>query len=126
MDLIRCPKNLIIGNRKLLKNGNGMVFGVPGSGKSYNEKSEMGQVLCFSTDDIIVIDPMSEYKDIAAAWGGTVYQSVPVCRKCILCQSIPCAGCGSGYRPVCGRKAEFAYAICEQALKPTLPLPAAT
>ena len=47
-----------------------MVFGVPGSGKSYNEKSEMGQVLCFSTDDIIVIDPMSEYKDIAAAWGG--------------------------------------------------------
>ena len=53
-----------------MKNGNGVVFGVPGSGKSYNEKSEMGQVLCFSTDDIIVIDPMSEYKDIAAAWGG--------------------------------------------------------
>lgn len=57
-------------NRKLLKNGNGMVFGVPGSGKSYNEKSEMGQVLCFSKDDIIVVDPMGEYKDIAAAWGG--------------------------------------------------------
>ena len=36
--------------------------------------------------------------------GRTVYQSVPVCRKCILCQSLPCAGCGSGYRPVCGRK----------------------
>lgn len=47
-----------------------MVFGVPGSGKSYNEKSEMGQVLCFSKDDIIVVDPMGEYKDIAAAWGG--------------------------------------------------------
>lgn len=44
----KVSKNLIIGNRKLLKNGNGMVFGVPGSGKSYNEKSEMGQVLCFS------------------------------------------------------------------------------
>ncbi len=39
----KVSKNLIIGNRKLLKNGNGMVFGVPGSGKSYNEKSEMGQ-----------------------------------------------------------------------------------
>ena len=38
----KVSKNLIIGNRKLLKNGNGMVFGVPGSGKSYNEKSEMG------------------------------------------------------------------------------------
>ena len=37
----KVSKNLIIGNRKLLKNGNGMVFGVPGSGKSYNEKSEM-------------------------------------------------------------------------------------
>lgn len=47
-----------------------MVFGVPGSGKSYNEKSEMGQVLCFSKDDIIVVDPMGEYKGIAAAWGG--------------------------------------------------------
>ena len=44
----KVSKNLIIGNRKLLKNGNGIVFGVPGSGKSYNEKSEMGQVLCFS------------------------------------------------------------------------------
>ena len=52
----KVSKNLIIGNRKLLKNGNGMVFGVPRSRKSYNEKSEMGQVLCFSTDDIIVID----------------------------------------------------------------------
>ena len=30
----------------------------------------MGQVLCFSKDDIIVVDPMGEYKDIAAAWGG--------------------------------------------------------
>ena len=39
--------NLIIGNRNLLKNGNGMVFGVPGSGKFYNEKLDMGQVLCF-------------------------------------------------------------------------------
>ena len=66
----KVSKNLIIGNRKLLKNGNGIVFGVPGSGKSYNEKSEMGQVLCFSKDDIIVVDPMGEYKDIAAAWGG--------------------------------------------------------
>ena len=52
----KVSKNLIIGNRKLLKNGNGMVFGVPSSRKSYNEKSEMGQVLCSSTDDIIVID----------------------------------------------------------------------
>lgn len=31
---------------------------------------DMGQVLCFSKDDIIVVDPMGEYKDIAAAWGG--------------------------------------------------------
>ena len=33
-------------------------------------QSEMGQVLCFSKDDIIVVDPMGEYKGIAAAWGG--------------------------------------------------------
>ncbi len=48
--------NLCIGNRKKLANGNGMVFGVPGSGKSYFSKSEMLQVFLGTDDDIICID----------------------------------------------------------------------
>ena len=69
MDLIKVSKKPYHWKPEIIEEWKWMVFGVPGSGKSYNEKSEMGQVLCFSTDDIIVIDPMSEYKDIAAGGG---------------------------------------------------------
>lgn len=36
-------KNINIGNRKKLIYGNGVVFGVPGSGKSFFCKQEMGR-----------------------------------------------------------------------------------
>ena len=115
----KVSKNLIIGNRKLLKNGNGMVFGVPGSGKSYNEKSEMGQVLCFSTDDIIVIDPMSEYKDIAAAWGGQYINLSQSAENVYYVNPFHVPDVVPDIDRFVAEKAEFAYAICEQALKPT-------
>ncbi len=65
-------KNINIGNRKKLINGNGFVFGVPGSGKSFFCKMEMGNVFLSGRDEIIVIDPMNEYFDIAKTYGGTV------------------------------------------------------
>ena len=65
-------KNINIGNRKRLINGNGFVFGVPGSGKSFFCKMEMGNVFLSGDDEIIVIDPMNEYFDIAQTYGGTV------------------------------------------------------
>ncbi|MEY8518242.1 DUF87 domain-containing protein [Lachnospiraceae bacterium 29-84] len=65
-------KNINIGNRKKLINGNGFVFGVPGSGKSFFCKMEMGNVFLSGKDEIIVIDPMNEYFDIAETYGGTV------------------------------------------------------
>ena len=65
-------KNINIGNRKKLINGNGFVFGVPGSGKSFFCKMEMGNVFLSGNDEIIVIDPMNEYFDIAETYGGTV------------------------------------------------------
>ncbi len=65
-------KNINIGNRKKLINGNGFVFGVPGSGKSFFCKMEMGNVFLSGKDEIIVIDPMNEYFDIAKTYGGTV------------------------------------------------------
>src|SRR5574344_740708 len=52
-------KNVNIGNRKKLINGNGFVFGVPGSGKSFFCKMEMGIVFLSGDDEIIVIDPMN-------------------------------------------------------------------
>jgi len=65
-------KNINIGNRKRLINGNGFVFGVPGSGKSHFCKMELGQVFLAGEDEIIIIDPMNEYFDIARTYGGTV------------------------------------------------------
>ena len=65
-------RNICVGNRKKLLNGNGFVFGVPGSGKSFFSKMEMGEVFLGTEDEIIVIDPLNEYFDIAEAYGGTV------------------------------------------------------
>lgn len=65
-------KSINVGNRKNLINGNGFVFGVPGCGKSFLCKMEMGNVFLSSEDEIIVIDPMNEYFDIAHTYGGTV------------------------------------------------------
>ena len=52
--------------------GNGFVFGVPSSGKSFFCKAAMGQVFLSTDDEIIIIDPMNEYFDIATTYGGTV------------------------------------------------------
>lgn len=70
-------KNIIVGNRKRLINGNGFVFGVPGSGKSFFCKMAMGEVFLSSPadqgkDEIIIIDPMNEYFDIAHTYHGAV------------------------------------------------------
>lgn len=65
-------KNINVGNRKKLINGNGFVFGVSGSGKSFFCKMKMGSVFLYGDDEIIVIDPMNEYFDIAETYSGTV------------------------------------------------------
>lgn len=67
-------KNPIFANRKYdLVNGNGFVFGVPGSGKSFTgSKMEMGSVFLNTSDSIIVIDPTLEYMDVANAFGGSI------------------------------------------------------
>ena len=64
-------KNLLMGNRKKLVNGNGFVFGVPGSGKSFFSKVEMEQVLMGTDDDVIVVDPQNEYFELSEKLGGT-------------------------------------------------------
>lgn len=65
-------RNIIVGNRKRLLNGNGFVFGIPGSGKSFFTKMEMGSVFLNMEDDIIVIDPQNEYYDIAWKFNGSI------------------------------------------------------
>ena len=54
--------NLIMVDRKLLKNPNGLILGTPGSGKSFAAKREIANVFFVTDDDIIVCDPESEVR----------------------------------------------------------------
>lgn len=63
-------RNILVDSRKNLQNGNGFVLGITGGGKSMDAKQEMTQVLLRTEDDVILIDPQNEYRDIAAYFGG--------------------------------------------------------
>lgn len=65
-------KNLLLFNRKASKNMNGFILGTPGSGKSFSAKREMLNVLLNTKDDVIVIDPESEYGRMAELLNGEV------------------------------------------------------
>ena len=66
-------QNVIFANKKKLKNHNGMILGQSGSGKSVFAKSEIiSTFIKFVFDQIIIIDPQSEYGGIAAVTNGTV------------------------------------------------------
>ena len=65
-------KNIIMGNRKRLVNGNGFIFGVPGSGKSFCCKQLIGNILLNTDDDIIIVDPQNEYFELAEIFKGLV------------------------------------------------------
>ena len=64
--------NLLMCNRKLLLNGNGFIFGVSGSGKSFASKMEIAMAALFTDDDIIVVDPEKEYAPLVSNLGGEV------------------------------------------------------
>lgn len=64
-------QKVIIGNRSLNKNGNGLVLGSPGSGKSFITKIEMGSVYLNQPETyIVIVDPQGEYTRIAKQYGG--------------------------------------------------------
>ena len=67
-------KNLIIADRKQLLNGNGFVLGVSGSGKSFTAKREITALALSTQDDILIIDPESEYRPLVEGLGGEVVE----------------------------------------------------
>ena len=54
--------NLIMVDRKQLKNPNGLILGTPGSGKSFAAKREITNAFLSTDDDIIVCDPEAEVR----------------------------------------------------------------
>ena len=62
--------NLIMANRKTLKNPNGLILGTPGAGKSFSAKREMVNAFLITNDDIIIADPEGEYFPLVTRLGG--------------------------------------------------------
>lgn len=69
--------NLIMVDRKLLKNPNGLILGTPGSGKSFSAKREIANSFLLTNDDIIVSDPESEYSPLVQRLHGQVIKISP-------------------------------------------------
>jgi len=69
--------NLIMVDRKKLKNPNGLILGTPGSGKSFSAKREISNAFLVTQDDIIICDPEGEYAPLVERLGGQVIKISP-------------------------------------------------
>ncbi|WP_092327183.1 VirB4-like conjugal transfer ATPase, CD1110 family [Butyrivibrio sp. YAB3001] len=69
--------NLIMVDRKMLKNPNGLILGTPGSGKSFSAKREIANAFLVTDDDIIISDPEAEYRPLVEHFGGQVIKISP-------------------------------------------------
>ena len=69
--------NLIMADRKKLKNPNGLIVGTPGAGKSFAAKREITNVFIVTKDDIIICDPEGEYFPLVRAFKGQVIRISP-------------------------------------------------
>ena len=69
--------NMILCDRKQLKNPNGLILGTPGSGKSFSAKREMTNAFLVTQDDIIICDPEAEYFPLVNRLKGQVIRLSP-------------------------------------------------
>ena len=64
--------NMIMVDRKKLKNPNALILGTPGSGKSFSAKREIANAFLVTDDDIFVLDPEAEYRSLVEHFKGQV------------------------------------------------------
>ena len=69
--------NMIMVDRKKLKNPNGLILGTPGSGKSFSAKREITNCFLVTADDIIICDPEAEYFPLVSRLNGQVIKIAP-------------------------------------------------
>ena len=75
--------NMILCDRKKLKNPNGLILGTPGSGKSFAAKREITNAFLITDDDIIISDPEAEYYPLVQQLCGQVIRISPNSREYI-------------------------------------------
>ena len=73
--------NMILCDRKKLKNPNGLILGTPGSGKSFAAKREITNAFLITGDDIIICDPEAEYAPLVQRLKGQVIRISPTSKE---------------------------------------------
>ena len=73
--------NMILCDRKKLKNPNGLILGTPGSGKSFAAKREITNAFLITDDDIIICDPEAEYAPLVQRLKGQVIHISPTSKE---------------------------------------------
>ncbi len=103
--------NMIMADRKKLKNPNGLILGTPGSGKSFSAKREMLNVFFVTKDDIIVCDPEGEYAPVVKKLKGQVIRISPTSKDYINPMDIN-LDYSDDDNPL-GFKSDFVLSMCE-------------
>ena len=103
--------NMIMVDRKKLKNPNGLILGTPGSGKSFAAKREITNAFFVTKDDIIIGDPEGEYYPLVHALGGQVIHISPTSRDYINPMDIN-MDYSEDDNPL-GVKSDFVLSLCE-------------
>ena len=103
--------NMIMVDRKKLKNPNGLILGTPGSGKSFAAKREITNAFFVTQDDIIIGDPEGEYYPLVHALGGQVIHISPTSRDYINPMDIN-MDYSEDDNPL-GVKSDFVLSLCE-------------
>lgn len=114
-------KQMILYNRSSAVNGNGCIFGVPGSGKSFSAKREIVNVLLHTDDEVFVIDPENEYGPLAKLFHGSSIRIAPGSGVHINPMDMGLDYSAEGDDPIT-MKADFIASICEAATGSRYPL----
>ena len=103
--------NLIMVDRKKLKNPNSLILGTPGSGKSFSAKREITNAFLVTDDDIIINDPEGEYSPLVNRLKGQVIKISPNSTQFINPMDIN-ANYSEEDNPL-SLKADFILSLCE-------------
>lgn len=103
--------NMIMADRKRLKNPNGLILGTPGAGKSFSAKRSMVNEFLITDDDIIVCDPEGEYSPLTEMLHGQVVHISPNSKEYVNPMDIN-LNYSEDESPV-SLKADFILSLCE-------------
>ncbi len=105
--------NMILCDRKQLKNPNGLILGTPGSGKSFSAKREIANVFLVADkkDCILICDPEAEYAPLVNRLGGQVVKISPTSKDFVNPMDLP-LNYSEDESPL-SLKSDFILSLCE-------------